>query len=119
MGSVASDEISISASGSAIKTSPLGSGPLNFLDRDSTIISFYYRGTPGNTANFHLQIYDSTGNANTPIYTFRGNDIRDSLKYVSVIIPSHRAFAHYFYTLKCEGATAQNFAIRSLFLFKK
>lgn len=119
MGTVSSDEVSSPVSGSAVQTKSLGSGPLNFLDRDSTIISFYYKGTPGNTADYYLQVYDSTSNGLTSIYTFRDAAITDSFKFVSVIMPSHQVHAHYFYTIKAAGAAPKSFSIKNLFLYKK
>ncbi|MBS1492084.1 MAG: hypothetical protein JST55_01155 [Bacteroidetes bacterium] len=119
MGSVLADDISISDSGSATKTRPLGSGQLNFTDRDTTIITFLYKGSSGNTAPYQLQIYDSTGEGVTAIYTFRDTGINDSLKTMDVVLPSNRDFAYYFYTLKCEGTSAQYFSIRNLKLYKK
>lgn len=119
MGSISEDQVSSPALGSASHTGPLGSGALNFLDRDSTIISFYYRGTPGNTAPYQLQVYDSTGSGKTSIYTFKDEAATDSLKSVRVIIPSHHAFAYYYYTISCSGLTAQSFYIKNLTLYKK
>ena len=119
MGRISSDQVLITSTGSAVQTASLGNGPLNFLDRDSTIISFYYKGTPGNTADYQMQVFDSTSNGLTSIYTFRDNLITDSLKYVNVILPSHRVHASYFYSLKCSGTGAQSFYIENLLLYKK
>lgn len=119
MGSVTEDQVSSPALGSAIQIGALGSGALNFLDRDSTIISFYYKGTAGNTAAYQLQIYDSTGNGITSIYTFHDAAVTDSLKFMKVIMPSHNAFAYYFYKISSSGATPQSFYIKNLFLYKK
>jgi hypothetical protein len=119
MGSILADDISISDSGSAMKSRALGSGQLNFTDRDTTIITFFYKGSPGNTAPYQFQVYDSTENGITAIYTFRDTGINDSLKSHDVILPSNHDFAYYFYTLKCEGTSAQYFSIRNLKLFKK
>lgn len=119
MGSVSEDQVSSPALGSESKAGALGSGALNFLDRDSTIISFYYKGTPGNTAAYQLQIYDSTGSGITSIYTFHDAAASDSLKFVKVIMPSHYAFAHYFYRISSSGVTPHSFYIKNLFLYKK
>ena len=119
MGSVTEDQVVSPATGSETKIGALGSGALNFLDRDSTIISFYYKGSTGNTAAYQLQIYDSTGSGLTTIYTFRDAAVTDSLKLVKVIMPSHRAFAHYYYKISSSGVTSQYFYIKNLFLYKK
>jgi hypothetical protein len=119
MGNVTEDQVSSPVSGSATHTALLNSGALNFLDRDSTIVSFYYRGTPGNTQPYQLQIYDSTSNGLTSIYTFRDDAATDSLKLVTAIMPSHKAFAHYFYSISCGGATPQSFYIKNLTVYKK
>ncbi len=119
MGIVSSDQITSSASSSSERVAPLGSGALNFLDRDSTIISFYYKGTPGNTAPYQLEIYDSTSTGLTSIYTFKDAAATDSLKFIRVIMPSHQEFAHYKYRLISAGPTDQYFYLQNLILYKK
>ncbi|MBS1514469.1 MAG: hypothetical protein JSS63_05535 [Bacteroidetes bacterium] len=119
MGSVALDSVYTSAPGSIIKSGSLGSGPLNFTDRDSTIISFYYHGSAGNTADYQLWIYDSTGSGISTIYLFRDLSVSPAEKFVEAKMPSHQIQAYYRYALKCDGATPQSFAVRNLQLFKK
>lgn len=119
MGSVAEDQISSLAGTSSERIGTLGSGALNFTDRDSTIISFYYKGTPGNTSPYQLQVYDSTGSGITSIYTFKDDFATDTLKLVRAIMPAHDEFAYYRYRLTTSGPTDQSFYIKNLFLFKK
>ncbi len=119
MGGINEDQVTSPAGGYTSRSGSLGSGALNFLDRDSTIISFYYKGTAGNTAAYQLQVYDSTGNGLTSIYTFKDEAANDSLKFVRVIMPSHREFAYYYYTISSGGPTAQSFYVKNLTLYKK
>lgn len=120
MGVVDSDAISFSTSpGYAIKTANLGSGALNFRDRDSTIISFYYSGTTGNTTDYSLLVYDSTSSQSTVIHKFVLDSISSTERFIQIMKPSHQDFASYHYEIKCSGATPQSFAIRKLTLSKK
>lgn len=118
MGSVSEDQVN-SSDNSVTKSGYLGSGQLNFLDRDSTIINFYYKGSPGNTAVYQLEILDSTGNGMNSIYTFRDITISETLKYKSVTLASRQAFAYYVYRIRCSGASDQFFYVKDLSLYKK
>ena len=120
MAEVTADSIISPAGFTSQITKSLGSGPLNFIDRDSVVVALSYRGTPGNTSTYSLEIWDSTSAiSHREIYLLRSVDVTTGLRTETFKAKSDRANGYYFYRMTASGPTDQSFYIYDLRLYKE
>ncbi len=105
------------ASGSISQTKNFGLGPLNFSDRDSTRITFSYKGA--STANDTL--FYITDESNTRLYTLKDASVNNTYKSVNVTVPSIKVNNVFYYTMKARTATGviPYIAIKDFKMYKK
>lgn len=118
MASFSLDSISASfAGGTVTQTKNFGTGALNFSDRDSTRLSFSYKGA--STVNDTL--FYITDASNTRLYTLRDAAVNDTYKSVNVTVPSIKVNAIFYYTMKAKtsGSVVPYLAIKDFKMYKK
>lgn len=118
MASVSYDSVySIFAAGSISQTRNFGSGALNFTDRDSTRLSFSYKGSSnGNDTLFYI-----TDASNTRLYTLTDATPTSSYRTVNVTVPSIKVNAIFYYTLRARttGSNVPYIVLKDFKMYKK
>jgi hypothetical protein len=105
--------------GSSIVSKNVSTGKLDFTDRDSAEISFFYTGNTNNSA-VPLKISFTSTSGDSVIYSASGLNLNSAENELTVTLPSPRVKEYFFYTLKVTaGAAAGFFKIRSLKIYKK
>lgn len=119
MASVSFDSLSslFSGSGNVSRTVNFSSGALNFTDRDSTRISFQYKGS----SNANDTLFYVTDASNARVYTLRDAAATDAYKNVNITVPSVKVNAVFYYTMKARttGGVSPYLVIKDLKLYKK
>ncbi|MBS1493877.1 MAG: hypothetical protein JST55_10210 [Bacteroidetes bacterium] len=104
--------------GLVTQTKNFGTGALNFTDRDSTRISFSYKGL-SNAADTLLYITDTTS---TRLYTLRDASASDTYKSVNITVPSIKKNCNFYYTMRAKtnsGTGSPYLVIKDFKMFKK
>ncbi|MDQ3194640.1 MAG: hypothetical protein M3P82_06540 [Bacteroidota bacterium] len=105
-------------SGSSAKTIGITPGLLNFTDRDSALISFYYSGE-NNSSTEPFQIFFNAGPGETYIYNSSNLNILPAEQFVSIPIPSPHNSQFYSYRIKTISSGFSFFKFRDLKIYKK
>lgn len=117
--SVSFDSIYSALGGGLItQTKNFGTGALNFTDRDSTRISFSYKGF-SNAADTLFYITDTTS---TRLYTLRDASASDTYKTVNITVPSIKKNCNFYYTMRAKttsGTGAPYLVIKDFKMYKK
>lgn len=117
--SVSFDSIYSALGGGLItQTRNFGTGALNFTDRDSTRISFSYKGY-SNAADTLLYITDTTS---TRLYTLRDASVSDTYKTINITVPSIKKNCSFYYTMRAKntsGTGAPYLVIKDFKMYKK
>lgn len=120
MAEVTADSVVSPAGFTSQITKSLGSGALNFIDRDSVVVVVSYYGTPGNTSTYSLEIWDSTSAVSRrDVYLLRSVDVTTGLRTDTFKAKSDRANGYYYYRMTASGPTEQKFYIKDLRLYKE
>lgn len=118
MASVGFDSVSGMFAGSSItQTRNLGSSSLNFTDRDSTRITFSYKGAnSGNDTLFFI-----SGPSSARLYTLKDATVNDSYKTVNITVPSVKVNGLFTYTMKAQapGGVIPYMVVKDLKVYKK
>ncbi len=116
MASVAFDSIGAATSFADIsRTTSLGSTQLNFLDKDSTRISFSYKGF----STLNDTLFYITAGASARLYTLNDNTVQyNTYKTVNVTVPSIKVNDLFTYTIKAQGVDPF-ITIKDLKIYKK
>jgi len=119
MASVGYDSLAslFGGSGSVSQTKNFSSGALNFTDRDSTRISFSYKGS--SNANDTLFYVNDASNAR--VYTLKDASATDVYKTINITVPSVKVNAVFYYTMKARtsGGISPYLVIKDLKIYKK
>jgi hypothetical protein len=118
MASVSFDSLSgLFGSGTISQTRNLSSSMLNFADRDSTRITFSYKGS-SNGNDTLLYINDAS---NTRLYTLRDAAVTDSYRSINVTVPSVKVNAFFYYTITATSISSAipYITIKDLKVYKK
>jgi len=117
--SVSFDSISSAFGGGLVsQTRNFGSGAVNFTDRDSTRISFSYKGF-SNANDTLLYITDTTS---TRLYTLRDASANDTYKSVNITVPSIKKNCNFYYTMRARNSSGTGnpyLAIKDFKMYKK
>lgn len=119
MATVSFDSVSgsFSSGGLVTQVRNFGTGSLNFTDRDSTRISFTYKGF-SNAADTVFYVSDTAG---VKLYLLSDNSVSASTyKSVNVTVPSRKINAPFYYTIRARTTSGTPWmAIKDLKLYKK
>lgn len=119
LASVTVDSVFTSGSGLSTKSSTVSSSTLNFTDRDSARISFYYSGE-NNLIDTPIVIYYNNGTTN--IYIYNSSTLAPTVaeQFVNVTIPSPRVNASFLYRISTRSVSGSSFfKFRDLNIYKK
>jgi len=100
------------------QTKNFGTGPINFTDRDSTRISFSYKGY-SNAADTLFYITDTTSSR---LYTLRDASVSDTYKSVNITVPSIKKNCTFYYTMRAKttsGTGSPYLVIKDFKMYKK
>ncbi|MBS1515608.1 MAG: hypothetical protein JSS63_11270 [Bacteroidetes bacterium] len=118
MASVSYDSVySIFAGSSVTQTRNFGSSALNFTDRDSTRLSFSYKGSSnGNDTLFYI-----TDASNARLYTLVDATPTSSYRTVNVTVPSIKVNALFYYTIRARttGSNLPYMVIKDFKMYKR
>ncbi|MBA3705963.1 MAG: hypothetical protein H0W84_08715 [Bacteroidetes bacterium] len=117
LASVPGDSVGIQ-SGTSSKTISIGSGLLDFTDRDSARISFYYSGD-NNTFTEPFQIFFNSGPGEVFIYNGSNLNILPAEQFANITIPSPKNSQFYSYRIRTTSTGFSYFKFRDLKLYKK
>ncbi|HMS64739.1 MAG TPA: hypothetical protein PKD83_05730 [Ignavibacteria bacterium] len=119
LASVTVDSVVTPSPGTSYKISTISSGTLNFTDRDSARISFYYTGQ-NNSAITPMEIYYTLDT--TKIYIFNSTTLNPAVteQYINVTVPSPRVNSSFRYQILTTNTSGISFfKFRELKIYKK
>ncbi len=117
---VSGDSVGIN-SGSSTRTLSITSSALNFSDRDSARISFYYSRS-NNHSPAPMSIFYVSGSNNVNLFNLDSSSSAANDVYVNVTVPSPRVSEFFSYKINAVGITSSGFAFfkfRDLKIYKK
>jgi len=118
LATVSGDSVGVT-SGLSSKTFTITSSTLNFTDRDSARITFYYSGDNNNNT-IPFQIYYTIDTNNIALYTGNNLLITTAEQYLDVTLPSPRVNQTFRYTIKTSSSPGFSyFKFRDLKIYKK
>jgi len=118
LATVSGDSVGVT-SGLSSKTFTITSSTLNFTDRDSARITFYYSGDNNNNT-IPFQIYYTIDTNNITLYTGNNLLITTAEQYLDVTLPSPRVNQTFRYTIKTSSSPGFSyFKFRDLKIYKK
>ncbi len=118
LATVAKDSVGVTSGGSE-KSSTVASATLNFTDRDSARISFYYTES-NNISSVPLIIYFLGGQSDTILYQLDNLVISTSEQFVNITVPSPRVDAFFKYKISTNSTPGFSyFKFRDLNIYKK
>lgn len=107
--------------GSSSRIQSISSGQLNFTDRDSARISFYYS-RANNFSSSPMSIYFSSGSTNVNLYQLDSSSSSENEVYVNVTVPSPRVNDFFYYKINSVGLSGSGFSymkFREMKIYKK
>ncbi|MEO8209352.1 MAG: hypothetical protein ABI840_02235 [bacterium] len=119
LATVPGDSVGTSGTGLGIKTSTISSSTLNFTDRDSARISFFYSGE-NNSFPTPVEIYYTIDTTN--IYIFNSTTLNPTVdeQFVNVTVPSPKVNATFRYRIVTSSLGGPSFfKFRELKIYKK
>lgn len=119
LATVSGDSVGVT-SGLSSKTFTITSSTLNFTDRDSARITFYYSGT-NNTTTVPFQIYYVVDTNNVNIYSALNLTITPTEQYADITLPSPAVnqFCRYQISVLAANGIFGYFKFRDLKIYKK
>lgn len=118
LATVSGDSVGVT-SGLSSKTFTITSSTLNFTDRDSARITFYYSGDNNNNT-IPFQIYYTIDTNNIALYTGNNLLITTAEQYLDVTLPSPRVNQTFRYKIKTSSSPGFSyFKFRDLKIYKK
>ncbi|MCY7362137.1 MAG: hypothetical protein LH629_08750 [Ignavibacteria bacterium] len=102
------------------KSITITSGTLNFTDRDSARLSFYYSGENNNNADPFKIYYTTIDSTDVLLYTGNTLTITSAEQYLNITVPSPRINLTFRYTIKTSSSPGFSyFKFRDLKIYKK
>ena len=114
---VTGDSIGVQ-SGSSSRALSITSGTLNFSDRDSARISFFYSGE-NNSSTQPFKIFFNSGPAEILIYDGSNLNILPAEQFANITIPSPKNNQFYLYRITAISTGFSYFKFRELKIYKK
>ena len=115
---VSGDSVGI-AFGVSTKSQSVNSAQLDFTDRDSAEITFFYTGN-SNNSSAPLTISFNTDSTVANLYSSSGLILNSSEQSITVTVPSPKVREFFFYTIKVTATGGFGyFKFRDLQIFKK
>ncbi|HQY19243.1 MAG TPA: hypothetical protein PK294_01585 [Ignavibacteria bacterium] len=114
---VSGDSVGVSSGSSSMSQSITGS-TLNFSDRDSVRLTFYYSGE-NNFDPAPLKIFYNQGPAEINIFNFSSANITPTEKYIDTTIASPKVNDFFIYRITASSPTFSFFKFRDLKIYKK
>ncbi|MEO8664112.1 MAG: hypothetical protein ABI462_01335 [Ignavibacteria bacterium] len=105
-------------SGTSSRSLSITSGMLDFTDRDSARITFYYLGE-NNTSTIPMQIFFNVGPGESVIYSGSNLNILPSEQFADITIASPKNNQFYLYRIITTSAGFSYFKFRDLKIYKK
>ncbi|MBK8549880.1 MAG: hypothetical protein IPL53_02015 [Ignavibacteria bacterium] len=112
---------SVGSVGASFRTSTITSSTLNFTDRDSARISFFYTGENNSIASPLLIYYKINDSTNVDIFNSTALSPTVSEKFVNVTIPSPKVNSTFYYRISTVAGSPgfSYFKFRELKIYKK